>query len=213
MSAVRDWQPIHAFWFHTDLSNAGVQEHWRMLAWWMRGGANSDLPRFEPMVDAARRGDLEHWLGSPLGRLSLIILLDQFPRGLYPGQPQAYSSDPQALRIAEEGFENGHYDALTDLYEKFFYFLPLAHAEGPDHRERMSKVVEISKAVVAEAPKDLRPLWEFSLSQAKANLDVIERFGRFPHRNAALGRVSTLEEQAYLQKGDFVHNRVLPASI
>ena len=184
-----------------------------MLAWWMRGGANSELPRFEPVVKAARTGRLDHWLETPHGRLSLVVVLDQFPRGLYPGQPQAYSSDPQTLRIVEDGFRNGHYDALTDLYEKFFYFLPLAHAEGPDHRQRMRKVVEISEMVVAEVPGDLRPLWAFSLSQARANYDVIERFGRFPHRNAILGRESTPDELAYLEKGDFVHNRTIPASV
>ena len=213
MPTTQDWRPIYDFWFHADLSKAGVQEHWRMLAWWMRGGANSELPRFEPVVKAARTGRLDHWLETPHGRLSLVVVLDQFPRGLYPGQPQAYSSDPQTLRMVEDGFRNGHYDALTDLYEKFFYFLPLAHAEGPDHRQRMRKVVEISEFVVAEVPEDLRPLWAFSLSQARANYDVIERFGRFPHRNAILGRESTPDELAYLEKGDFVHNRTIPASV
>jgi len=67
--------------------------------------------------------------------------------------------------------------------------------------------------VVAEVPEDLRPLWAFSLSQARANYDVIERFGRFPHRNAILGRESTPDELAYLEKGDFVHNRTIPASV
>ena len=82
--------------------------------------------------------------------------------------------------------------------------------EGPDHLERMKRIVAISEKVAAEAPAHLQPIWEFSLSQAQANLDVISRFGRFPHRNPILGRVSTPVEVAYLEKGEFVHKRVLP---
>jgi uncharacterized protein (DUF924 family) len=139
-----------------------------------------------------------------------VIVLDQFPRGLFADTPEAYSSDPDTLRVVEEGFRNGHYDALTSLWERFFYVLPLAHVEGPDHLERMRRIVAISERVAAEAPAPLQPIWEFSLSQAQANLEVIARFGRFPHRNPILGRVSTPEEAAYLEKGDFVHKRVLP---
>jgi len=139
-------------------------------------------------------------------------VLDQFPRGLFAGTPKAYSSDQAALRAAEEGFDNGHYDALTSLYEKFFYLLPLAHAEGPDNLERMRRIVEISQQAVEDASDHLKPVWRFSLSQAEANFDVIARFGRFPHRNPILGRPSTSEELTYLAKGDFVHTRSLPAS-
>lgn len=210
MSSRSDWRAVYDFWFPLDLSNADVAAHWRMLLWWMRGGANAELPRFAHLVDEARSGRLDHWLEAPRGRLSLIIVLDQFPRGLFAGTPAAYSSDPVSLRIAEDGFGNGHYDALAGMYEKFFYFLPLAHAEGPGHLERLRRIVAVSEQVVAEAPPHLKPVWEFSLSQARANFDVISRFGRFPHRNPALGRVSTPEEEAYLAKGDFVHNRALP---
>jgi uncharacterized protein (DUF924 family) len=212
MSSLMEWRPIYDFWFHKDLSNAEVKEHWRMLAWWMGGGANADLPRFISVLDAARSGQLDHWRSTPLGRLSLIIVLDQFARGLHAGKPEAYASDLDTLRIVEEGFQNRHYEGLTNRYEQFFYSLPLAHAEGPDHMDRMRRVVDASEKAVADAPEHLRPLWVFSLSQARANYDVIERFGRFPHRNAILGRESTAEELIYLEKGDFVYNRTLPIS-
>ena len=210
MSAHMDWQTVYDFWFPVDLSNADVATHWRMLAWWMRGGANSELPQFAPLVQAARSGYLDHWLLTPRGRLCLIIVLDQFPRGLFAGTPEAYSSDPDTLRMVDEGFQNGHYDTLASLWERFFYLLPLAHAEGPDHLERMRRIVAISERVAAEAPEPVQPVWQFSLSQAQANFDVISRFGRFPHRNSILGRVSTPEEAAYLEKGDFVHKQSLP---
>jgi uncharacterized protein (DUF924 family) len=212
MSSHSDWRRVYDFWFPVDLSESGIATHWQMMAWWMRGGANAELHRFAPLVHAAKAGKLDDWLDTPRGRLSLIIVLDQFPRGLFAGTPEAYSSDPYTLRIAEEGLRNGHYDALTSPYEKFFHFLPLAHAEGPDHLERMQRIVAISERAVDEAPAHLKPVWQFSLSQAQANLDIISRFGRFPHRNPVLGRASTPEELTYLAKGDFVHTRSLPES-
>ena len=212
MSSRMDWQQVHRFWFPVDLSSADIAAHWQMLAWWMRGGANADLVRFAPVLQAARERQLDHWLETPRGRLSLIIVLDQFPRGLCAGTAEAYSSDQDALGIAEDGMRNGHYDALESPYERFFHLLPLAHAEGPDHLERMRRIVAISEQALAEATEPLKPVWQFSLGQAKANLDVITRFGRFPHRNPVLGRASTPKELAYLAEGDFVHTRTLPAS-
>lgn len=207
MSSHMDWRRIYDFWFPVDLSDADIGDHWRMLTWWMRGGANAELLQFEPVVRAAKAGHLDSWLSTPRGRLSLIVVLDQFPRGLFAGTSEAYSSDPEALKIVEEGFGNGHYDALTTPYERFFYFLPYAHAEGPDHLKRMKRIVAVSEQAVDEAPEHLKPVWQFSLSQARANLEVISRFGRFPHRNPVLGRTSSPEELVYLAKGDFVHLR------
>jgi uncharacterized protein (DUF924 family) len=211
MSHHADWRPVFDFWFPIDLATADVATHWRMLAWWMRGGASAELGRFAPVLAAARAGQLDHWRRTPHGRLSLIIVLDQFPRGLHAETPEAFSSDQEALALGEEGFANGHYEALASLWERFFFFLPLAHAEGHDHLQRMQRIVAVSEKAVAEAPPHLKPLWQFSLGQAQANLDVISRFGRFPHRNPILGRPSTRDEAAYIEKGDFVHRRSLPA--
>ena len=92
-----------------------------MLARWFGGGTNADLPPFAPLVDAAASGALDGWLATPRGRLSLILVLDQFPRGLWPGTPRAFAHDPLALRLAEEGIGNGDYDALPHLWEKTFF--------------------------------------------------------------------------------------------
>jgi uncharacterized protein (DUF924 family) len=211
MAPDSDWRPILDFWFPADLPAADVAAHWRRLEWWMRGGANAELGRFAPVLAAARAGRLDGWRHTPLGRLALIVVLDQFPRGLHAGTPDAFSSDGAALALAEEGFRNGHYDALPGIWERFFFFLPLAHAEGPGHLERLERIVAVSREVVAAAPEPLKPVWRFSLSQAEANRAVIARFGRFPHRNPVLGRASTPDEEAYIAKGDFVHRRALPA--
>jgi uncharacterized protein (DUF924 family) len=210
--SVQDWQAIYSFWFPVRLDEADLETHWKMLEWWMRGGANAELPRYGPVVEAAKANRREHWLTTPLGRLSLIIVLDQFPRGLFAGTPEAFASDPNALRIAEEGLRKGHYEALASPWERFFFLLPFAHTEGPDHLDRMKRIVSISEMVAREAPGHLQPIYQFSLSQARGHLDGITRFGRFPHRNPILGRHSTPDELAYLQQGDFVHTRRAPHS-
>ena len=106
--------------------------------------------------------------------------------------------------------KSGQYDALARAWEKTFFVLPLAHAEGPDHRARLERVVAMTETIAAEAPERLRPLYRHSVGQAHGHLDVVARFGRFPHRNPVLGRASTPEEAAYLAEGDFVHLRPPP---
>ena len=88
--------------------------------------------------------------------------------------------------------------------------MPLAHTEGPDHQERLERVVAMAEIVALEAPACLKSLDEFSVGQARGHLEVISRFDRFPHRNPILGRLSTPEEMAYLENGDFVHRRISP---
>ncbi len=90
--------------------------------------------------------------------------------------------------------------------------MPLAHTEGPDHLERLNRVAALAEILATEVPDPLQPLYRFSANQACGHLDVISRFGRYPHRNGVLGRVSTPEEAAYLEKGEFVHNRRPPDS-
>jgi uncharacterized protein (DUF924 family) len=210
MTEDQDWRPVYDFWFPPGLDDADAEAHRRMFLWWFGGGANAELPRFAPVLEAARAGRLRHWLAAPSGRLALIVVLDQFPRGLCAGTPAAYASDPDALRLAEEGLRNGHYDGLARPWERTFFFMPLGHAEGPDHRARLERVAAMAEAIALAAPEHLRPLYRFSAGQARAHLEVITRFGRFPHRNPILGRTSTPEELAYLEKGDFVHRRQPP---
>jgi uncharacterized protein (DUF924 family) len=209
MIEAQDWHEVHAFWFPPSLDQADQDGLVAMLRWWMAGGATPELPRFLPIVEAARKGELAHWSATPAGRLSLIIVLDQFSRGLYAGTPEAYSADPDALRLAEEGIRNGHYNALTGHWEKGFFLMPLTHTEGPRHKLRLELVVSESKRRLAAVPESLKPVATFGLGQAQGHLDVISRFGRFPHRNAVLGRSSTPEELAYIAKGEFVHTRAV----
>lgn len=204
------WQAVYEFWFPPGLDETGPDAHREMFVRWFGGGANAGLAPFAPVVEAADAGRLDDWLDVPLGRLSLILVLDQFPRGLFAGTPAAYARDPDALRVAEEGLRNGQYEALTRPWEKMFFSMPLAHAEGPGHPERLGRVVALAERVAADAPGHLQPLYQHSARQARGHLDTVSRFGRFPHRNAVLGRASTPEEAAYLERGDFVHTRMPP---
>ena len=209
MSAEPEWRKVYDFWFPPGLA-ADAQRLRDMFFWWFGGGSNAALGPFAPFVAAAREGRLDAWRGAPQSRLALIIVLDQFPRGLFVGTPEAYAGDPQALALAEEGLRNGHFRALATDWEKTFFLMPLGHTEGPDHVERLARVVALAEEIARGAPPALKPLYDHSVSQARANLELIRRFGRFPHRNAVLGRTSTPEEQAYVEKGEFIHKRPPP---
>ncbi|HEX5796036.1 MAG TPA: DUF924 family protein [Geminicoccaceae bacterium] len=103
MKDLPDWRTVYGFWFPPGLDDADLETHRRMFGWWFGGGANSELPRFAPVLEAARTGRLDHWRATPLGHLSLILVLDQFPRGLFAGTPEAYAADPDALRSPRRG--------------------------------------------------------------------------------------------------------------
>lgn len=210
MTAASDWRRVYHFWFPDDLDEADLETHLRLHGWWFGGGSNAALMPLAPLLAAARAGGLDPWLDTPLGRLALILVLDQFPRGLFAGRAEAYGGDGAALRIAQDGLANGHYDALAKPWEQIFFLLPLAHAEGPDHKARLKQVVAMAALVAAEAPERLRPLYRFHVGQARSHLEVVSRFGRYPHRNAILGRASTPAEAVWLAQGDLVHLRRPP---
>jgi uncharacterized protein (DUF924 family) len=204
---LEDWKTVYDFWFPASLDDADLDAHVQMVNWWMQGGANAQLGRFVATVEAAKSGRLKHWLTEPRGRLSLIIVLDQFPRGLFAGTPDAYASDEAALRIVEEGIENRHFDSLSRIWERLFFLLPMVHTEGPDHLARLQRLIETWQSMSADVPEHLAPLYRGAVGRARANVEIISTYGRFPHRNAALGRQSTPQEEAYIQRGDFVYTR------
>jgi len=210
MRETQDWQGVYDFWFPPGLDQAGPEKHRAQILWWFGGGANDAVRPFTPLIAAALAGRLDPWCAISQGRLALILVLDQFPRCVFAGTPAAYAGDPQALALAEAGLRNGHFEALAKPWEKTFAFMPLAHTEGPDHRERLQRVVDLAAQIARDVPPPLQSLYGHSVSQAQGHLDVIGRFGRFPHRNPVLGRSSTDEEQAYISQGDFVHNRRPP---
>lgn len=153
--------------------------------------------RFGSLVERAIAGDLAQWADGPRRRLSLILLLDQFPRNIYRGTAQAFAGDEQALQLALSGMQSVA-DAALNVVERIFFYLPLQHAESLEVQEES---VAAYKRLLGEAPAELRGVFADCAGYAERHRDVIRRFGRFPHRNAVLGRGSTAEEEAWLRAG------------
>src|SRR5690625_5412000 len=203
------WQSVLEYWFpegrQLDVDPAVHGKHWQ---WRMRGGADQEVvARFSPLAAEGASGRLDAWAAHPEGRLALIIVLDQFSRSVWRGSARAFAQDPAALALALEGLGNGHYEALTTPWFKLVYGLPLGHCEGQDHLERLNLLGRRRAESAAEAPVPLQPPDRPREPQARRVRDVIARFGRHPHRNALLDRPSTPEEEAYIARGEFPHQR------
>ena len=195
-------------WFPDDGHQHDPETH---SAFWntrMQGGMDEIICKdFAGLTMAAAQGFLDTWAETARGRLALLIALDQFPRSLWRDTPAAFGQDIKATRFALEGIRNGHFDALDAPWERQFYIIAISHCEGPDHLERMDMLVEMSERLAETVPDSLRVFRERSVAQAERVRDVIRMFGRHPHRNPILGRVSTPEEEAYIATGDFPHLR------
>jgi len=159
---------------------------------WFSGDEEFDVRcrnAFLPAVEAAQRGLLDSWKASPDGALALILLLDQLTRNVYRGSAKAFEADAKALEVARHALEMGFDKAFPKSVRVFFY-LPYEHSETMADQEL---AVDLCRA-----------LGEMSYYHyALIHMDVIRRFGRFPHRNAVLGRKSTDAEIAFLENGGF----------
>ncbi len=153
--------------------------------------------RFGAAIERARRGVFADWAETPQGVLALVVLLDQFPRNAYRGTAQAFAGDPVALGVAGGAVERGLDRELACPGRAFLYH-PFEHSEDPEDQQRS---VVLFEALAAQAPPPWRELAAGFVPYARAHRDVIARFGRFPHRNAILGRTNTAEEQVYLDGG------------
>lgn len=161
-------------------------------AQWFQGGAAFDAQCGERFLDlhmAAARGELVEWCGSAEGSLALLLLLDQIPRNIFRGSAHAYATDPMALAVANQAIERGH-DREYELELRSFFYLPFMHSEDIADQRRCV-------AIFQGLPESGSAKW------AVHHHEIIERFGRFPHRNHLLGRKSTPEEQAWLNEGGF----------
>jgi uncharacterized protein (DUF924 family) len=161
---------------------------------WFRGGAAVDAQvaeRFATDVRAARAGALDGWRGSARSELALILLLDQFPRHLYRGRAEAFDSDAAALEVARTCIAAGRDEELA-LIERIFIYLPIQHSERiADHTLAFERFQRARNAGVLA-------LCVGAVGEQQAHFDTLQRFGRYPYRNAALGRSSTPAELAYL---------------
>jgi uncharacterized protein (DUF924 family) len=150
--------------------------------------------RFGALADDAAAGRLAAWESSPRRRLALILLLDQFPRNIHRGQPAAYAQDRAALSLTVAGMQLGA-EAALDPVERVFFYMPLQHAES---REIQEESVAAFHRLAVEAPTELKEFFDEVFRHAQEHRAWIERFGRFPLRNAHLDRVSTRDEDQWL---------------
>lgn len=194
---------VRDFWFgKLPLSADGLN---RRIRFWF-GGDSTALHqrrdeqirrRFGGLLERAARGELIAWADGPRRRLSLIILLDQFPRHIHRGTPRAFDYDAQALALTLSGMQSAA-DAALDVVERIFFYMPLQHAEVRDVQDES---VAAYRRLLTEAPQEVRGLFEAALRSAENHRGIIERFGRFPHRNRVLGRGSTPGEEDWLRSG------------
>ena len=145
--------------------------------------------RFLATYDAAVRGELAGWEQTREGALALVIVLDQFPRNMFRGSARAFAADPLALAVATRAIGRG-FDLQLPVQERSFFYLPFEHSESMADQERCCELFR------STGDAEL-------LKWAELHTDIIRRFGRFPHRNAALGRITTAEEQSFLDSGGF----------
>ena len=166
--------------------------------WYMKDDAfdREIEERFGMPLELGARGALDGWKGTPRGRLALVILLDQFSRNIYRNQPRAFAQDARACSSALEAIAAGDERELA-IVERSFLYMPLMHAEDVDLQHEC--VVKFER-LRDDAPPDLRKFVESGLDYARRHADIIERFGRFPHRNAILGRTSKADELAFLEQ-------------
>jgi len=188
-------QSILGFWFGDATDDAAAAARQAGLWWGKSDETDREIgDRFEALLQQAAGGQLDAWAQTPQGRLALILLLDQFPRNIYRGTPQAFAYDAQARELTLAGLQAGDDQSLRPI-ERVFFYLPLEHAEDLPLQQRC---VALFEQMQTSLPAAAAKVFDGFTGFARKHQVIIERFGRFPHRNEILGRASTAEELAFL---------------
>ena len=189
---------VLSFWFE-DATHTPEALQRRGTVWFRADPAfdGECAETFAGLLEDAARGALRDWARTPRGRLALVVLLDQMPRNIHRGSPAAFMHDGQAAAHCVAGIEAGQDRALHPV-ERVFLYMPLQHAEDLDLQCRS---VEQFESLASEVDAAWRDQFVENVRYAREHHDIVERFGRFPHRNRILGRESTEEELRYLADG------------
>lgn len=183
------------FWFGEAGTDRVIAK--RQTSLWFKKQALTDAlikERFEQTLRRAASGELDHWNDTARGRLALIIVLDQLPRNIYRDRPQAFAFDSLARAHCEAGLER-HDDAGLQAVCRVFFYLPLEHAED---RALQARSVALFRKLAADVGEVDKKLFEGFTDYAQRHQGVVDQFGRFPHRNAILGRESSAQELEFL---------------
>ena len=178
---------VHRYWFGAQSDPHSLQP--RDL-WFTKSDATDRViaERFGATVDAALAGGLEDWAATPRSALALIIVLDQFTRNIFRGTARAFAGDTRALALAKRLVKYGEDMSLAPI-ERWFAYMPFEHSEQLEDQRESMRLFEHLAAAGVDSP----------LEWARRHYDIVVRFGRFPHRNAILGRASTPEEVEFLK--------------
>jgi len=191
------WQPLLDWWFGADGNATEVAAARQGLWFGKRDSQDREAEvRFGALVEKALAGELQGWADDPQGWLAQLILLDQLPRMIFRDTPRAFAGDSLARPLLRDGLDRGWDRRLTPI-QRVFAYLVFEHAEDLSLQDR---AVELFADLLNEAAAAERPLFANFLDFAERHQRVIGRFGRFPHRNAILGRASTDEEQVFLRE-------------
>ena len=178
---------------HAPFAAAEIVQFWADAGpgrWFKKDATFDDQfrERFAVAHEAAAGGALDHWALRAEGALALMILLDQYPRNSFRGTERMFATDAKALSLAKQAIAQG-FDQAGDTALRRFFYLPFMHSEALAEQDRSLKLHA--------------PIGDEAMRFAVLHRDIIARFGRFPHRNAPLGRATTVDEQAFLDAGGF----------
>jgi uncharacterized protein (DUF924 family) len=200
VATMEEVDDVLRFWFgerFDEIDDSKIAGRQSKLWWGKSADADAEIrERFEARVRAAGAGELDDWRQAPEGTLALILLTDQLTRNIYRGSRAMFGSDAVARKLCIEGLKAGSDAALRPIQRVFFY-LPLEHSEDVDLQ---AWCVDLMRGLARGAPEDQREIFEGFVRYAQAHQRIIERFGRFPHRNAVLSRESTAEELEFLKQ-------------
>lgn len=185
-------QAVLNFWFD-DPSDPDSEYGQQRKIWFKKDPKFDELVRrrFESDYENARAGELNAWMQSPRSGLALILLLDQIPRNIFRGSPRSFATDPQALAVARHGIDH-RWDGSLIPVERVFLYLPFEHSENFADQNTS---LQLFQSLVQDHPE-----LKTTLEYAEKHRHVIQRFGRFPHRNAVLHRQTTPEEAEFLKQ-------------
>jgi uncharacterized protein (DUF924 family) len=180
-------EEVLAFWFGEE----GDEEYGEFRQAWFEKNEDFDrevTTRFSDLYEEAASGKLDSWKDDARSALALIIVLDQFPRNMFRGDPRSWATDAKALEVAKHAVERA-YDRELPPFQRSFVYMPYMHSENLEDQKRCVELFEL----MGESGKN-------NVEYAVGHMEIIERFGRFPHRNEVLGRETTPEEAEFLTR-------------
>ena len=191
-----DIAAIVAFWLGDSVDSPDAAFGRR--DWWYKGGTPVDdeiRARFTTHIEQASRGELTTWQSTPQGAFALVLLLDQFTRNIYRNTPEAYCGDAIAFEVVQHAIAEQH-DRDLHPVSRIWLYHPFHHSEEIDEQDRGLQLLD---DLVEQAPQAWHPYIQRSITGWTRHRNIVARFGRFPHRNAVLGRATTAAEKAFLE--------------